>query len=243
MVILTERQIAILKAIIEEYIASAVPVGSEPLERKYNLGVSPATIRNEMALLVQYGFLKQPHTSAGRIPTAISLRMYIKDIMQEAQISVSEEVSTRERVWDHRHNPHRLLQESAKALSHLLKTVSIAATDQHSLYSSGFSYILSMPEFYDIDVTRQVLSLLDEGTTLMQWFHRASEDDEVHILFGEELNHPFLSPVSFVFSTFPLGSQHQGMIGAIGPNRLNFPYVVPRVRFFAHLLQDLSRSW
>jgi heat-inducible transcriptional repressor len=66
---LTARQIQILKSLIDEYIETAEPVGSGALDKKYNLGISPATIRNEMVTLTKFGFLKQPHTSSGRVPT------------------------------------------------------------------------------------------------------------------------------------------------------------------------------
>ena len=77
---LTERQIKILKAVIEEYIESGEPVGSAVLEKKYELGISPATIRNEMAKLIKNGYFKQPHTSAGRIPTKDAFRFYINQL-------------------------------------------------------------------------------------------------------------------------------------------------------------------
>ena len=79
---LSARQIKILKHIIDEYIETAEPVGSLALEKKYNLGVSPATIRNEMAYLVDLGYLKQPHTSAGRIPSSSAIKLYINEMMR-----------------------------------------------------------------------------------------------------------------------------------------------------------------
>ena len=83
MVELTDRQIKILKAIIEEYIETAEAVGSQTLDKKYGLGVSPATIRNEMVRLTANGFLKQPHASAGRVPTPMALKFYIQNLMQQ----------------------------------------------------------------------------------------------------------------------------------------------------------------
>ncbi|MDO8259959.1 MAG: heat-inducible transcription repressor HrcA, partial [Candidatus Magasanikbacteria bacterium] len=70
---LSDRRKELLKIIIDEYIESAEPVGSETIVEKYNLGVSPATVRNEMVFLTQGGFLKQPHTSSGRVPTPMGL--------------------------------------------------------------------------------------------------------------------------------------------------------------------------
>ena len=83
---LTSRQTQILKALIDEYIETAEPVGSDALDKKYNLGVSPATIRNEMVNLTKLGFLKQPHTSAGRVPTSGAMKFYIDQLMEEKQI-------------------------------------------------------------------------------------------------------------------------------------------------------------
>src|SRR5690606_13680532 len=99
---LSPRQIQILKIVVEEYIHTAQPVGSEMLDRKYNLGVSPATIRNEMVQLVAMGYLKQPHISAGRVPTPQGLKYYVTQLMKEEDLSVAEEVSVKERMWDAR---------------------------------------------------------------------------------------------------------------------------------------------
>ncbi len=75
---LTQRQVDILKAIIKEHTETGGPVGSEVLEKKYKLGVSPATIRNEMVELAKKGYLKKTHFSSGRLPSAKGFRFYIK---------------------------------------------------------------------------------------------------------------------------------------------------------------------
>lgn len=114
---LTSRQTQILKALIEEYITSAEPVASNQLEKKFNLGVSPATIRNEMAFLTREGFLKQPHTSAGRVPTSQALHFYVDHLMQEKRLSVADEVSSKEQVWDARFDFNRLMRQVTLALA------------------------------------------------------------------------------------------------------------------------------
>src|SRR4029078_3746500 len=99
---LTQRQVEILKSLIEEYIETAEPVGSETLEKKHNLSASPATIRNEMVRLTELGYLKKPHTSAGRIPTPNGMKFYVKELMKEKELSVAEEVAVKEKLWDYR---------------------------------------------------------------------------------------------------------------------------------------------
>lgn len=239
---LTDRQLQILKAVVEEFIEHAEPVGSETIERKYNIGVSPATIRNEMSNLTQMGYLKQPHTSAGRAPTAIGLKLYVKQLMEEKPLSITEEVSTKEQVWDYRHNLDRLLQQATLALAEQSQTIAVACTDQGHAYSAGYAHILNMPEFYDIDVTRHVLEMLDRTDQLLQLFNRSVNPGPIHILFGEELDDPFLEPVSYVYADFQAGDVH-GKIGLIGPARLNFPAAIPRVRYFSDLINEITRSW
>jgi len=109
---LSQRQIQILKAMIEAYITTAQPVGSETLDKKYNLGVSPATIRNEMVRLTDMKFLSQPHTSSGRSPTPAALKYYVENLMKPKDMSVADEVSVKEKIWDYRQEVDKLLREA-----------------------------------------------------------------------------------------------------------------------------------
>ena len=84
---LNERKLKILQAIIGDFITTAEPVGSRTLSKKYDLGVSPATIRNEMADLEEMGFLTHPHTSAGRVPSQKAYRLYVNEIMKKRELS------------------------------------------------------------------------------------------------------------------------------------------------------------
>lgn len=87
---LSARRHLILRALIEEYIAQALPVGSRALVERYNLGISSATVRNELSLLEDMGYLVQPHTSAGRIPTDFGYRAFVDDLLAEEDIAVDE---------------------------------------------------------------------------------------------------------------------------------------------------------
>jgi heat-inducible transcriptional repressor len=88
---LSNRQRRLLQLIIEEYVASAAPIGSQTLVRKGGLNISPATIRNEMTELEEAGYIYQPHTSAGRIPTDIGYRYFIETLLQESELSPDEQ--------------------------------------------------------------------------------------------------------------------------------------------------------
>lgn len=237
---LTERQVKILKALIEEYIENGEPVGSEVLEKKYELGVSPATIRNEMAKLTKTGYLKQPHTSAGRIPTKEAFRFYIDHLMEEKKLSVVDEVTAREKIWDARFNFDQLMHQTVKALAQQTRALALARTKEGEVYHAGYANILEMPEFFDIDVTRTVLSMLEEANQVQRLFEKAFGESPVHFLFGDELGFDYLEPCGMVFVDFNAGPKHSGSLGVIGSNRLNYPSVVPTVKYFAKLVEELA---
>ena len=240
---LTERQTKILRAIVEEYIETAEPVGSETLEKKYSLGISPATIRNEMIKLTEAGFLRQPHTSAGRVPTSIGFKFYIDQLMEEKKPSVAEEVAAKEAIWDYRHEFDRLMREATRALASQTRALAVAATEAGDVYSAGYAHILDIPEFFDIDVTKTVLGLLDEFKTLHSLFEKSYGEDPVHILLGEDLGQEFLQPCGMVFTNFKAGPKRSGSIGVIGPCRLNYPTVVPTIRYFGELISEMAKNW
>lgn len=241
---LTDRESELLKAIIEEYISTAEAVGSEKIEKKYpKLGVSPATIRNEMAKLTHLGYLKQPHTSAGRVPTPQAMKFYIDQLMKEKQLSTAEEVAVKDQIWDSRNQMDRLLREATHTLAEKTKTMAVATTDQGDVYFSGPAYILDMPEFFDIEATRAVLSLVDQASRLQEILLRKDGEDEVQVIFGEDLGIENLSSCGFVSARFETGTQRKGALGIVGPTRLNYPYVIPVVRYVNDLLIDLVRQW
>lgn len=239
---LTERQIRILRVIIEEYIESAEPVGSESLEKKYELGISPATVRNEMVKLTEAGYLKQTHTSAGRIPTKEAFKFYVGQLMKEKDLSVADEVAAKEKVWDSRFDFDRLMHEAVKALAQKTQTLAIAAVKEGDVYHAGYANILEMPEFYDIDVARAVFSMLDQIGEVQKLFDRSFGEGPIHLLLGDELGYEFLEPCGLVFTHFDAGPKKKGSLGVIGPNRLNYPSVIPIIRYFGNLIEELSRN-
>lgn len=241
---LTQRQIEILKSLIEEYIETAEPVGSETLEKKHNLSVSPATIRNEMVRLTDLGYLKKPHTSAGRVPTPMGMKIYVRQLMKEKQLSVVEEVAVKEKLWDFRNKAHEFMRELTRSLAEKTKTLAIAFESDGTVYAAGYANILDMPEFFDIDITRSLLSAIDEFDYLKNLCEKAEEDDEdTHILMGEELGPKLPPSYGFVFTKYQTPANISGQIGVIGPVRLNYTNVIPTVRYFGDLLGEIAKGW
>lgn len=92
---LSERQQSVLRAVVEDYVMTAVPVGSKTLVQRHALGVSPATIRSAMAELEALGLLSHPHTSAGRVPSDLGYRVYVESLMREAQLDRADQLMIR----------------------------------------------------------------------------------------------------------------------------------------------------
>ena len=242
---LTPRQAHVLKTLIEEYIESAEAVGSETLEKKYNLGVSPATIRNEMAHLTKIAYLKQPHASSGRIPTAKAFHFYIGQLMEERQLPVTEEAKARQTVEDANKNVDQLMREATHSLAEATKSLSVGTVvGEDTVWHAGYSKILDMPEFYNIDVAAHVLSLIEEVKRVRELFFDLSLEDPVSILFGEELGWPYFEPVGVVTAKFMIGGPdgRMGCIGIIGPARLPFSHVIPIVRYYGGLLSEVTKG-
>ena len=119
-----ERQLEVLRAIVEEYVSTEEPVGSKIIAARHQLGVSPATIRNDMAALEEQGLITQPHTSAGRIPTNTGYRLFVDKIEEVKPLSVPERRAI-ENFLVNSHDLDELLQRTARLLAQLTNQVAM----------------------------------------------------------------------------------------------------------------------
>ena len=103
---LTERQKTLLLLIIRDYIDSAQPIGSKRLVERFHLDLSPATVRNEMSALTEMGYLRQPHTSAGRVPAEEGYRVFVEQLMQQAELPVAVKNTISHQFFQARQNPY-----------------------------------------------------------------------------------------------------------------------------------------
>ena len=237
---LTSRQTQILKTIVDEYIATAIPVGSASLDKKYNLGVSPATIRAEMVQLTKMKYLKQPHTSSGRVPTPTAMKFYINQLMEEKQLGVAEEVKAKEEVWDVRGNFEELINETTQALANKTHSLVIAATEDGRTYRAGMKNVFDNPEFDDLDVCQRLFSIIEETSRVHElFFETLTGLSPVEVLFGSELLWPMLDDLGMVATRFSIKGR-QGAIGVIGPVRTT-PSMIPSVRYFRSLIDELMK--
>jgi len=240
---LTQRQIEILRSIIEEYIESAEAVGSETIEKKHSVSASPATIRNEMVKLAEYGYIKKPHSSAGRVPTAAGIKFYVRELMKEKELSTVEEVALKEKVWDYREKMQRFLKETTKSLATKTNALAIATTNEGDIFCSGYANILEMPEFFDIDVTKNLLEALDEYDCFENIFANTQSGSEIHVLIEDELGDSLQGPYGFIFTEYATPLNIQGRIGVLGPARLAYTSIIPTVRYFGEMIRESAKGW
>lgn len=156
---LNERKKKILQIIIKDYISSAEPVGSRTIARKYDLGLSPATIRNEMSDLELLGYLEQPHTSAGRIPSAQAYRFYVDALIEPGTLTDNDMALIDGWYNERRRNIDDIFQSTAKILSRMTQNVSMVLTNQQTI--ANFCYLKFLP----LDSQHAILCIVaDDGS-------------------------------------------------------------------------------
>lgn len=236
---LSERQIKILKAIIDDYITSGNPIGSEFLEKKFKLGFSPATIRNEMVVLGKLGYIEKGHFSSGRIPTPKAFRFYINTLLPKKQLSTSEEVSIKNEVWDYQKDIFRFLEEAVQTLSNRTNLMSIVILKGGFRYYSGVDNLLSVREFFDLEFTRSVFEYIDDMNFWIKVLgNMFGENVEIRVLLGDDYVHKSLYNLGGVFSHFESNSV-TGAIGILGPCRLNYSSALPLVNYTASVIREV----
>ena len=143
---LTERKLKILQAIISDYVKTAEPVGSRTLSKKYDLGISPATIRNEMADLEEMGYLTHPHTSAGRVPSDMAYRLYVNALMEKKELSREEKNIISQRLKSNLHEFEKTIEHAASVLSEITNLTSFALTPKKDEDALKFINLLPVDE-------------------------------------------------------------------------------------------------
>lgn len=232
---MTERQRQILSAIIEQYAEVAVPVGSSLLAKVF--GVSSATIRAEMAELERLGYIAQPHTSAGRVPTDKGYRSYVNNIGEEHETSLERrhERALTARV-QHAGLPERTIRNAVDTLVELTHNLGLA-TIGNQLYISGLSNLFGQPEFISsTQQVQQVASLLDN---LEPWLREAAPNEPLSVYIGAENPIGRTAGVSLIISRFRSPFSDHSYIGTLGPTRQSYRDVMALVAHTGKTLEEV----
>ncbi len=333
---LTERRRRILQAVVESYIETAEPIGSKAVAARAGLTCSSATIRSEMAELEKLGLLEQPHTSAGRIPSAQGYRLYVNQLMEQQRLSVQEterineslqvKMTELDRVLDQAgkmvsqmtHYPAfsmtasavrptitrydlllvdkgsfivvvmtnastvknkliklatevtqaqlemlgallnatftgRTMEELSQELNRVTKQTTarsyglislvvsfgievLEEAEKTSIHVSGVNRLLEHSEYQDLDKANKLMNYLAENPDLGQQLHGALEEDSARVIIGPENVAEELRDSSVVLASYDIGEGMRGIIGVVGPTRMDYNKITARLSYFAESL-------
>jgi len=338
--ILSERSRKVLYAIVQSYIMQPEPVGSRTITKRYPFGLSPATIRNIMADLVEMGFLIQPHTSAGRVPTDLGYRFYVDSLAQEGEIYSNLEIllELQKKLAMLKNDIDSLLSETTRSLSMLSHYIGVAMspnpdlttlqkinlfkyrsdkiavvlfTDEGmvknkiitadsnmtqkdlnrisayinsefsglaldeirkrivkemsrekarcedliakaleickealyftdtSLFVSGMSSLLDLPDFTDLEKIRQLSKAIEDKHTIISLLDEIAETDGVQVIIGSENATDEMKKLSIIVSPCKEEGRSIGVVGLIGPTRMNYAKAIYIVENTAHLITQM----
>ena len=332
---LTERKRQILKVVVEDYIRSAEPVGSKAIAARMGGSVSSATIRNELADLVDMGYLEQPHTSAGRVPSPKGYRLYVNELMEQQKLSIAETEKINQSLQMKMEELDRVISQAGRAVSSfvnypayvaaagkkrmtarrfdllpvderscivvmmmsdsrvksqllrlqlkvdleqlltlvgvlnshftgisteemnqrlmdiaeqvppqlfllLSQTVGYAVdaldeAGQREIITAGANQLLKLPEFRDADKAHELMSFLSDSKENLPM----PEDGPMKILIGPENVSEALKDTSVVVASYDIGDDMRGLIGVVGPTRMDYATVAARLSGFAEGLTRL----
>ena len=335
---LSERKKKVLRSIVDLYIRTAEPVGSKAIAELPDMNYSSATIRNEMADLTAMGYLEQPHTSAGRVPSAIGYRLYVDELMADYRLSMEETKSINTSLEEKMQQVDKMVEKVAKLVSQatdlpaisaasrtanatvkrfellqagagsfilgvmlsneevvnkliklplnvgenelkilsallnatmtelfaeeftgaLMERVMASAGNAASLVPvivefttqtlrqsrstnmavAGQARLLGLPEYRDVDKAQRVLSSIDEDT-LSNLPAVMQNENGTKVLVGPEHVAQELKDTSVVMTKFDIGDGMQGMIGVVGPTRMDYAKVTARLSYFAESLSKM----
>jgi len=234
--LITERQKLILDRVIEEYIDSAVPVSSQLIEKKHKLGVCPATIRNDMCRLTELGFLHQPHTSAGRVPTDKGYRLFVNEILKD-EIGDFEDLFGFAKILEReRKDIFRFASHISKFLAGASSTlVTIHISDRDFFWKDGWEEVIREPEF-------DRKEFLEGFADLLKSFEEKARDvklnSEIRIYIGKE--NPYTNSKEFTVISrkchFP--KKEKGFVSLLGPKRMPYERNIGLLNSVVRILDD-----
>lgn len=228
----------ILAAIVKEYSEAAEPVGSNDLVEKYQLSVSSATIRNDMAVLEDLGYISQPHKSAGRVPTDKGYRFFVNELMQRFELSEKERRMLKSELV----KLQTAHEQIGRSLSKLISEVSGQAAFTllpNDTSTAGFSQIVDQPDMSDPETIKGIAELFDH---IDQHAEKLLEqaDGDASAFIGKEVPLPVPSNVSLVVSNIKLKNGKRGLIGIVGPKRMAYAKNLSLVEYLAKLISGAA---
>ncbi|MCX6797908.1 MAG: DeoR family transcriptional regulator [Candidatus Falkowbacteria bacterium] len=210
---ISERKKFILQTIIKEYVKTAQAVSSGTLVEKYKLDISPATVRNEMMELEEEGYILQPHTSAGRIPTERAYELYLQESkkkeLKDQELKLLEQIFKKDEI---------AFKQTAKVIAELANGAVFWAFHKNDLYYTGLSNLFAQPEFKQVNVLYDVSVVIDKMEEIIDVFFEDLKEGE-QVLIGSK--NPFGNFLSTVLVKYK-NHNKSGIFGILGPIRMDY---------------------
>lgn len=244
------RQETILSCVVETHIETAAPVGSCTLRERYHMDYSPATLRHEMGSLEERGYLTQPHTSSGRIPTDRGYRYYVDhavepsarsgdfESVEDDLLGLSREGRGTESLLE---DVSRLMAACAREASFILvPNAQGTASNRVRFYLQGSMHILDKPEFQDVSKVRNLFRFFEERNRLAEWISsQQSPRQDVSIRIGQENEPEVFHDCSVISAQYDLPEGVTGTIAIVGPKRMRYSQTIPLVSRMAGLMNQI----
>jgi heat-inducible transcriptional repressor len=228
-----KRKEKLLLSVIHEYIKKATPVASKMLAGRGGFKISSATLRNEMADLEEEGYLVQPHTSAGRIPTEAGFAYYLASLSGKEAVLDNKEKKELQRAARTNEFPEKNL---AKVLAELSEEAVILAFGKNDVYYTGLSNLFTKPEFQDQNLVYRIGEVVDHLDEIINEIFEETKE-EIKILIGKK--NPFSESCGAVVSRYRGKNKKVGLVAVLGPIRMDYGKNIALVREVKDLLNKI----
>lgn len=231
---ISQRQARILAAIVKLNCEGGVAVASRDLVDKFDFGLSSATIRNEMAALEKMGYIRQPHTSAGRVPTDEGFRYFVNQLMDKVKLTMREQESLRNEIIKLQAVNAEIGRRLAKVLTAHTSQASFAMFPEE-VSSVGLSNILDNQNLPPEDA-REIAEFFDNLEDYADEMIKDYGDKEPQAFIGKELKLSTRSDYSMIVSGLQLPSGKKGVIGLIGPKSMQYPKNITLMEYISKII-------
>jgi transcriptional regulator of heat shock response len=248
LLMLSGRRQKVLNALVDEYVAHAVPVGSATLAQHYTLGVSPATVRNELMALEGDGYVVSPHVSSGRIPTNAGYRIYVNTLLlgDSVPASLSPWTAFASDSTPGGKLPHvsierpEAIDELSQYLAQITDCLAVVWMPQISetVFHKGMPTLLAQPEFHDVLLLIPLLQMLESKAELARLLETTFQSNGLQIMIGSENHDRQLAAFSMVAACFGHNRQ-RGVVALFGPTRMDYRKAIRAVHTTSTTLGNL----
>ncbi|MDP3792483.1 MAG: DeoR family transcriptional regulator [bacterium] len=250
---ITERQSDILNFLIEEYIYKAEPISSGFIEEISDLGVSAATIRNDLQELTKKKFIIQLHTSGGRVPTDRGYRFYVDNLINSEDLDINYS-------WQKRvdavlasisSEPRDINKTIAQLVSDLSESVVITGiAEDDDFYKTGLASLFEMPEFREINKVFRMTSFFDEFDRIFDQIEKeffgaskaVGDPEDLNIFIGHENRHPSIKDETVMTIRYTLPNNLVGSLTIIGPTRMDYRKNIGLIRYTTDKINQLTKN-